>query len=232
MMLTLLTVNPTLAVWGQIAAIIICLSLFIFVLVTLIFQVFMAIASDWIAKKSELIKAIRPQVNTINQTVEKATQGEPVSPDANPILRTVATIPATLNTVDQRVERTTTQVSNAAIEFHARTQQAKTVLKAFFLPGLMRPAPKKLLDKDGLEFQSPGYRSMIERSAPEIPIVGKTAEAEAEIREAEMLRPIEPPPEPAIPPEPVGPTAPADLEEIPAQTVTRRSRQRNHAANR
>jgi hypothetical protein len=227
MMLTLLTVNPTLAAWGQIAAIIICFSLFLFVLVTLVFQVFMAIASDWIAKKSELIKTIRPQVNSINATVTKATQGEPVSPDANPILRTVATIPATINTVDQRVERTTTQVSNAAIEFHARTQQAKTVLKAFFLPGLMRPAAKK-----DLEFQSPGYRAFLERQAAEIPHVGETAEAEAEIRAAEKLRPIEAAPEPAIPPEPVGPTAPADLEEIPAQTVTRRPRQRNHAANR
>src|SRR5437667_12788271 len=104
MMFTLLTVNPTLAALGQVAAIIICISLFIFVLVTLAFQVLMAIASDWLAKKAELIKVIRPQVNSINQTVVKATQGEPVSPDANPILRTVATIPATLNTVDQRVE--------------------------------------------------------------------------------------------------------------------------------
>ncbi len=230
MMLILLTVNPTLAAWGLVAAIIICICFSIFVLLTLFFNAALAWLSNFMSKKAELIKELRPRVNSINQTVEHATQGEPVSPDANPILRTVARVPATINAVDQRVESASSRVSEAAIEFHARTQQAKIILKAFFLPGLMRPAPKKRLGEQGLEFQSPGYRMLIERDAAEIPIARETTDT---ARIKEELRPLEAPPEPApVPPEPVMPAGPPEPEALPAQTVTTRTRQRNNVAKR
>jgi hypothetical protein len=62
------------------------------------------------------------------------------------------------------------RVANAVIEFRARTVQAKTIVKAFFLPGSMKQELASTTGEQGYEIKSPGYRMLVEEKAPEVPV--------------------------------------------------------------
>ncbi|SRR5579885_203570 len=169
MTLLMLGVNPALAMGGQIAAIVICIFIFVFVLVSLAFNMAMTFGTSWVRQKSELLKMLRPTVENLNKTAEAAAQGVPPSPDENAVVRAVASVPTRIKSLDKQVEQTSDRVANAVIEFRARTVQAKTMLKVFFLPGLMRES--RIAQKEEmLQFKSPGYQMLMEEKAPEIPV--------------------------------------------------------------
>lgn len=165
--MTLLAVDPTLAAWGQIAAIVIGIFVFVFILISLAFNVALTFGVSWVRQKSELVKMLRPTVDSLNKTTEAAAKGVPLSPDENAIVRAVASMPARAQSLDKRVEQTSDRVANAVIEFRARTVQAKTMFKVFFLPGLVR-TPRIAQEKEGLQFKSPGYQMLMEEKVPEI----------------------------------------------------------------
>lgn len=167
MTLLMLAVNPTLAAWGQIAAIVIGIFIFVFILISLAFNMVMTFGMSWVRQKAELVKMLHPTVDSLNKTMEAAAQGVPPSPNENAIVRTVASVPARVQSLDKQVEQTSDRIANAVIEFRARTVQAKTMFKVFFLPGLTsrsRIAPKE----EGLQFKSPGYQILMEQKAPEV----------------------------------------------------------------
>lgn len=168
MALLVLAVNPILADWGQIAAIVICLFIFVFVLISLVFNIVMTFGLSWVRQKSELVKMLRPTVASLNKVTESVTQGVPPPENENALVRTVASLPARMQTVDKQVEQASDRVAKAVIEFRARTVQAKTMLKVFFLPGLERK-PLAAGKEDGLQFKSPGYQMLMEEKAPAVP---------------------------------------------------------------
>ena len=138
-----------LAHWGQAAAFIIALYVFVSIVVGLALVAALMFLLAWLREKAELVKKLRPAVNELNQALEAARRGEslPAEMAENRIVRTVAqvpkvaaTLPAKASTIEQKVERGSDRVAGAVIEFHARTQQAKGMLKALFLPGLTRRA--------------------------------------------------------------------------------------------
>ena len=158
--------NPILAMWGQIAAIVICLFVLIFVLLAVAFNVLMAFAMTWVREKVDLIKMLRPTVESINKASESVSQGVAPIANENAIVRTVASLPTKIHAVDKKVEQSMDRVTNTVIEFRARVVQVQTVVKAFLLPGLMRRKPAIAAADGALEVKGPdSWRVIGERSS-------------------------------------------------------------------
>jgi hypothetical protein len=136
-----LAANFTLAMFGQIAAIVIGLFVLIFVLLAIAFNVLMSFAMTWVHEKVDLIKMLRPTVESLNKASESVSQGIAPTANENIVVRKVASLPANMHAIDKKVQQSTGRVANAVIEFHARTVQVQTVVKAFLLPGLTRRRP-------------------------------------------------------------------------------------------
>jgi hypothetical protein len=160
-MLVLLDTDPVLAGFGQTAAIIICLFLLVFILLTVVFALLMVFATAWVREKSNLIKMLRPTVDSVNKTSEAAIQGQPPADDKNTIVRTIAKVPVGIHAADKKVEEVTDKVAHGAIEFRARTIQVQTVVKAFLFPQTGVQQAKPMITEEGLEFNSPGYQKLM-----------------------------------------------------------------------
>jgi hypothetical protein len=157
--------------WGQIAAIIICLFALVFILLAVAFNLAMALGMSWLAEKINAIKMLRPTVESVNKATESALQGLSPDEDQNRMIRTAASIPTTMHNLEKKVNQSTDKVADAVIEFRARTVQAKTMLKAFFLPGLMhKKLDKPVDDEASLEFNSPGYRMLATERPAALPV--------------------------------------------------------------
>jgi hypothetical protein len=162
---TLLDVDPTLAGFGQTAAIIIALFFLVFILITAALAVVMVFATGWIREKSELIKMLRPTVDSVNKTTEAAIQGQEPEEDKHAIIRTIAKVPAGMHTADKKVEEVTDKVAHGAIEFRARMLQVQTVATAFLFPKTTARPNELPITENGLELHSPGYREVTEEKA-------------------------------------------------------------------
>src|SRR5690242_16553332 len=127
-MVVLLDVNPTLAGFGQLAAIIICLFAFIFILIAVAFNLAMVFGTAWLREKVNLIKMLRPTVDSVNKTTESALQGQPPAEDGNAVVRTIARVPTGVQAADKKVDEVTDKVAETAIEFRARTVQVRTIV--------------------------------------------------------------------------------------------------------
>jgi predicted PurR-regulated permease PerM len=136
-----LAANPILAMFGQIAAIVICIFVLIFVLLAIAFNVLMSFTMAWVHEKVDLIKMLRPTVESLNKASESVSQGIAPTANENIVVRKVASLPANMHAIDEKVQQSTGRVANAVIEFRARTVQVQTVVKAFLLPGLTRRRP-------------------------------------------------------------------------------------------
>lgn len=157
--------EQALARWGQIAAIILVIELFLFVLIFLALTVGLTFLSAWVREKAELVKKLRPIIDNVNATTEAAIKGTlpEAKADENKIVRTVAEIPARANTIEGKVNEESDRVARAVIEFRARTVMVQGIVKALFLPGQARPAQ---LHID--EIKSPGPRALVEEHPPQV----------------------------------------------------------------
>ena len=167
-MLHVLASDP-LAAWGQAAAIVLLFYMFLSVLIGLGVALGLMLGLTWVREKVELIKRLRPTVDSINTTSIAASRGQlpPAASGVDKIARTVAEVPAYAHTIEEKVEQGSDRVAGAVIEFRARTEMAKTVLQALFLPGLTE-RPQSVLQEEGVGFKSPGYRMLVdERTAGE-----------------------------------------------------------------
>jgi len=152
-------VNPIIATIGQIAAIIICLFIFIFVLVALVFNLAMAFGLGWVRDKANLIKMLRPVVESVNKASDQAAQGGDPAENQNAVVRAVATVPVQMNTIDKKVEQTSDRVANVAIEVRARVEQGKVIARAFFRPIEREPA-SQLDGQSTVGKKSPAYKAV------------------------------------------------------------------------
>jgi hypothetical protein len=168
MLFILLDVNPVLAGFGQLAAIIICLFALIYILIAVAFNLAMVLGTSWLREKANLIKMLRPTVNSVNKTTEAAIEGRPASQDSNTIIRNVSKVPAGVHVADKKVDEVTQKVAHGAIEFRARTLQVQTVVKTFLFPPRKEVQVETVTDEE-LQFKSPGYRALMEEKAPATP---------------------------------------------------------------
>jgi len=163
--------SDPLAMWGHIAAIILLIYLLVFILIGLALAFVLLVGMTWVREKVELIKMIRPTVNSVNKTTQAAIAGTlpEAKDDENKIIRTAAEIPAYAHEIETKVDQVSDRVAGAVIEFRARSMMAKSMLKAFFLPGLAHRTQAQL---EGVGFRSPGYRILIEEKASGDEVVG------------------------------------------------------------
>ncbi|MBX5458694.1 MAG: hypothetical protein IRZ31_17515 [Thermogemmatispora sp.] len=137
--LAALAADP-LETWGQIAAIVLAIELFVFILLALGLSIGLFFAFAWVQEKSELIKRLRPAVDQLNQALETSPTERPTEGGAleHPLVQGVVNLPERVRAVDRRVEQGSDRVAEAVIEFRARTVMVKEMARAFFLPGLVR----------------------------------------------------------------------------------------------
>ncbi len=159
------TANPVLAMLGQISAIILCLFVFIFVILAVAFNLAMAFGLGWLREKTELIKLLRPHIESVNKTTEAAKNESAPTENEQPVVRAVVSVPGRVQAVDTKVDQTTEPIVKAAIEFRARTVQVQTIAKAFFVPGAGKQKSVASGEKNA---GNAGYRALLEKSAAEV----------------------------------------------------------------
>lgn len=139
-----------LAPWGQAAAIILALYMFISIIIGLALAAALMFGFAWIREKSELLRQIRPHVSELNQAAIAVRRGDPLPQEVaeNKVISVVAQVPkmaeniaARSSDVEQKVDLGSERVAHAVIEFYARTAMVKGMARAFFLPGLTRTRP-------------------------------------------------------------------------------------------
>ena len=142
-MLYVLASDP-LALWGQVAAVILLFYMFLSVIIGVAVALGLMVGLAWVREKVELIKRLRPTVESVNKTSEAAIKGAlpPPGSSDNQIVRTVAEVPMYAHTIEK---------------------------KAFFMPGLAHRS-QTVLQEQGVGFRSPGYRMLVDEATPsEIP---------------------------------------------------------------
>jgi hypothetical protein len=167
----LAAVPDPLATWGQIAAIILAVELLIFVLLGLALSLLLMFAFAWMREKVELIKRLRPTIDSLNQALEAEAAERPLAmPQAeNPLVRGVAQVPTRLRALDRRVEQGSERVASVVIEFRARTLMVRQMARAFFLPGSLRPEQRRLAGASE-EARSALAGERVAPAAPEAPV--------------------------------------------------------------
>lgn len=183
-------VDPILAGAGQIAAFLICLLLFVFVVIILALNLVLSFGMAWLREKVNFIKMLRPYVESINKEASTATSTGHAPTDAeNPIARAIGTLPVELSSIEKKVEQASDRVVNASIEFRARTEQAKAIVQTLLRPRTAT-TPQTVavaqVDQEGLQFQSPGYRALME-DRPEV-IPGQSPASEIPQRQVTRTR--------------------------------------------
>lgn len=142
-----------LAPWGQAAAIVLALYVFLSIIVGLALAAALLFGFSWIRQKSELLRQLRPRIVELNKAALAAKSGASLPREVadNKIMSAIVQVPKITNNVaaraksiDQKIDQGSDRVASAVIEFHARTAMVKGMAKAFFLPGLTRTRPVAL----------------------------------------------------------------------------------------
>lgn len=154
--------DDPLALWGQAAAIFLLFYMLVFIIIGVALAAVLMFGLTWVREKAELIKRLRPTVDSVNTTTEAAVRGDMpvVQANDNKVVRTIAEVPSYVHTLDNKVEQGSDRVAGVVIEFRARTVMAKQMLKSFFLPGL-KQSQQTVLEKEGVGFRSPGYNMLV-----------------------------------------------------------------------
>lgn len=201
MRLTLLDANPIIAAGGQAAAIILCIFLLISVILMLAINLGLAFVLAWIREKANVIKLLRPTVDSVNKSSEAALQGKEIEAiEESKVAHTVAALPGSVYNIDQTVHQASSKVANAAIEFRARTAQAQAIVMTFLAPNAyrqkeMRPESDGRMPVAGVESSKIAEEvKVVEKQkaparAPVAPAEDEVTPAEDRIKWAESPRP-------------------------------------------
>ena len=158
--------SDALAPWGQAAAIILSIYLFVNILIGLAFAVGFMFAFAWLRQKAELVKKLRPTVDSVNRAIE--APDSPVPPESEKpqrmlvqavhkvqsvgIPQKIESVDHQAHVIDQKIDQGADRVAEVMIEVRARTVMVQTMLKAFFLPGLAKPKqPLSLMEAHGFD---------------------------------------------------------------------------------
>src|SRR5215472_3630842 len=124
--------NPWLETIGQIAAIIICLFVFVFVLLSVAFNLAMVFGMSWLSEKIRVIKLLRPTVESVNKATESALQGTPPDESQHRMIRTAASIPTTVHNLEKKVDQGTEKVADAVSSFVLVQSRQRQYSRLFF----------------------------------------------------------------------------------------------------
>ncbi len=147
-----------LTVLGRIAALVLVIYVFLFAVLFFVGSLLLLYANAWVREKVLLLHQLRTIVDSIDAVLHTPPQESlpaPLEPDNRfgQVLQAIHTAQSVqvlemarnaqkqVNTIEKRVEPVADRIAGGVIEFRARTVMAQGMLKAFFLPGLVKSKP-------------------------------------------------------------------------------------------
>jgi hypothetical protein len=167
--------SDILAPLGQAAAIILAIYMSVSIIIGLVFSVLLMYGFAWVREKSELVKKLRPTVDSINTTISAGgSETLPATVDqSDKLLQTIhkfqsvqvdqkaKDVQEQVNIIEKKVGSVTDRIAEGVIEFRARTLMVQGMLKVFFLPGLTKQKPRTpLLLPVAPDFSSAQYTTL------------------------------------------------------------------------
>ena len=147
---------------GRIAALVLVIYVFLFAILFLFGSWLLLIANVWVRDKVGLLHQLRSIVESIDTTIHTPPNESlpaKLEPDSrfSQVLQAIHTAQAVqvveiaknsqkqVSNIEKKVEPVADRIADGVIEFRARTVMAQGMLKAFFLPGLVKLKPRSPL---------------------------------------------------------------------------------------
>ena len=147
---------------GRIAVLVLVIYLFLFAVLFLFGSWLLLIANVWVRDKVRLLHQLRSSVESIDIAIHTPpTESLPATLETDNrlgqalqaihMVQSVQVVEIAKNTqkqvnnVEKKVEPVADRIADGVIEFRARTVMAQGMLKAFFLPGLVKLKPRNTL---------------------------------------------------------------------------------------
>ena len=147
---------------GRIAALVLVIYVFLFAVLFFVGSLLLLYANAWVREKVVLLHQLRALIESIDVTLHTApNESIPATVDTDTrfgqALQAIHTAQSVqvveiarntqkqVNTIEKRVEPVADRITDGVIEFRARTVMAQGMLKAFFLPGMVKLKPREPL---------------------------------------------------------------------------------------
>ena len=162
MLLLILADEDLLTTLGRIAALVLVIYVFLFAVLFFVGSLLLLYGNAWVRDKVGLLHQLRSIVESID-TVIHTPPNESLPANLEPdsrfgqALQAIHTAQAVqvveiakntqkqVNNIEKKVEPVADRIAGGVIEFRARTVMAQGMLKAFFLPGLVKRKPRSPL---------------------------------------------------------------------------------------
>jgi hypothetical protein len=162
LLLMILADEDLLTTLGRIAALVLVIYVFLFAVLFLFGSWLLLIANVWVRDKVRLLHQLRVivvSIDTAIHTPPNESLPTALEPDNRfgQVLQAIHTAQAVqaieiakntqkqVNNIEKRVEPVADRIADGVIEFRARTVMAQSMLKAFFLPGMVKLQPRSPL---------------------------------------------------------------------------------------
>src|SRR5438874_6876509 len=170
-MLLLILADDLLTDLGRIAALVLVIYVFLFAVLFFVGSLLLLYGNAWVRDKVGLLHQLRSIVESIDTTIHTPPNESlpaKLEPDSrfSQVLQAIHTAQAVqvveiakntqkqVNNIEKKVEPVADRIADGVIEFRARTVMAQTMLKAFFLPGMVKLKPHSpLLLPEAIESQ-------------------------------------------------------------------------------
>ncbi len=159
MLLLILADEDLLTTLGRIAALVLVIYVFLFAVLFFVGSLLLLYGNAWVRDKVGLLHQLRSIVESID-TVIHTPPNESLPANLEPdsrfgqALQAIHTAQAVqvveiakntqkqVNNIEKKVEPVADRIAEGVIEFRARTVMAQAMLKAFFLPGMVKLKPR------------------------------------------------------------------------------------------
>ncbi len=147
---------------GRIAELVLVIYVFLFVLLFFVGSLLLLYANTWVRDKVNLLHQLRSIVESFDMAIHTPpNEPLPASYESetrfSQVLQAIHTVQAVqvvekaknaqkqVNDIEKKVEPVADRIADGVIEFRARTVMVQGMLKAFFLPGMVKLKPNKTL---------------------------------------------------------------------------------------
>lgn len=147
---------------GRIAALVLVIYVFLFAVLFFVGSLLLLYGNAWVRSKVVLLHQLRSIVESVetvlhtppNESVPASLETDSRLSQALQAIHTVQSVQVVeiakntqkqVNNVEKKVEPVADRITDGVIEFRARTVMAQSMLKAFFLPGLVKLKPRSPL---------------------------------------------------------------------------------------
>jgi|GEM_PF-886794 len=144
---------------GRIAALVLVIYVFIFAVLFFVGSLLLLYGNAWLRDKVRLLHQLRSVVESIDTVIHTpASESLPANVDTDSrigqalqaihmaqsvqVLEIAKNTQTQVDNIDKRVEPVADRIAEGVIEFRARTVMAQSMLKAFFLPGMVKLKPR------------------------------------------------------------------------------------------